>query len=190
MRTMISMLALGMAFSAQAAWTLDNSASALRFATVKNDTVAETHKFTKITGNWQDDGQAKISIDVASLDTLVPIRNERMLAHLFESAKYAEITATANIKPQLVQDMAVGSNHQLKTDLTVTIREQSQTFATELSVSKLTDGRIVVSTVAPILVNAVNYQLDAGVEKLKDIAKLQRIEMIVPVTFQVTLNKN
>jgi hypothetical protein len=113
-----------------------------------------------------------------------------MLAHLFESAKYAEITATANIKPQLVQDMAVGSNQQLKTDLTVTIREQSQTFATELSVSKLTDGRIVVSTVAPVLVNAVNYQLDAGVAKLKDIAKLQRIEMIVPVTFQVTLNKN
>lgn len=190
MRTMISMLALGMAFSTQAAWTLDGSASSLRFATVKNDTVAETHKFTKISGNWQDDGQAKISIEVASLDTLVPIRNERMLTHLFDSEKYPVITAVAQIKPELIKDMAVGSNQQLKTDLTVTIREQSQTFTTELAVSKLTDGRIVVSTVAPVLVNAVNYKMDTGVAKLKEIAKLQRIEMIVPVTFQVTLNKN
>jgi len=190
MRTIISLLAVGMAFSSQAAWTLDDNASALRFATVKNDTVAETHKFTKISGSWQDDGLAKITIDVASLDTLVPIRNERMLSHLFENTKYPEITATAQINPQLVKDMAVGSNQQIKTELNVTIREQKQTVVTELAISKLTDGRIVVSTVAPVLVNAVNYKLDAGVTKLKEIAKLQRIEMIVPVTFQVTLNKN
>jgi polyisoprenoid-binding protein YceI len=190
MRTIISMLALSVAFSSQAAWTLDSAASSLRFASVKNDTVAEIHNFSKISGSWQDNGQAQITIDVASLDTLVPIRNERMRTQLFEESTFPQISATAQINPALVKDMAVGSNQQLKTELKVTIRDQSQTLNAELAISKLSDGRIVVNTVAPILVNAVNFKLEGGVAKLKDLAKLQRIELVVPVTFLVTLNKN
>lgn len=190
MRTIISVLALSMAFSSQAAWNLDSAASSLRFATVKNDTVAETHKLTKITGNWQDDGKVTVAIEVSTLDTLVPIRNERMLTHLFEAAKYPQIHADAEVKPELIQTMAVGSHQLLKTDLTVTIRDQKQTINAELSVSKLTDGRIVVGTIAPVLVNAKSFQLDGGIAKLKDLAKLQSIDLVVPVTFEVTLNKN
>jgi polyisoprenoid-binding protein YceI len=190
MRTFMSVLALSMTFSSQAAWTLDSAASSLRFASVKNDIVAETHRFNKISGSWQDNGQATVIIDVASLDTLIPIRNERMLTHLFEATKYPRIEANAQINAELVKNMAVGSASQFKTDLTVTIRDQKQTFNTELSVSKLTDGRIVVGTVAPILVNAASFKLDAGLTTLKDIAKLNSIEFVVPVTFNVTLNKN
>lgn len=120
----------------------------------------------------------------------MPIRNERMRTQLFEESTFPQISATAQINPALVKDMAVGSNQQLKTELKVTIRDQSQTLNAELAISKLSDGRIVVNTVAPILVNAVNFKLEGGVAKLKDLAKLQRIELVVPVTFLVTLNKN
>ncbi len=190
MRTLIAGLTLSMAFSAQAAWTLDNQASALRFVTVKNDIVAETHRFTTLQGSWQDNGQFSASIDVASLDTIVPIRNERMLTHLFENTKFPSLTATTTVKPEIVSAMPVGGYQVLKTDLTVTIRDQSQTLAAEVAISKLASGRIVVSTVAPILVNATSFKLEQGVATLKDIAKLQRIELIVPVTFQISLNKN
>ena len=54
---------------------------------------------------------------------------------------------------------------------------------------KLADGKIQASTTAPVLVNAASFKLDTGVRKLQDIAKLNDISLMVPVTFNVEFKR-
>ncbi len=189
MRMFSVVAALAMSFSSHAQWQMDNTQSSLRFVTVKNSMVAETHSFKTLSGQWADDGSITIAIDVKSLDTLVPIRNERMLEHLFQAAKFPSISAKAKLDPSLVANLAIGATVQQKLDLHVTIAEQSQTVLADVKLVKLADNKVLAFTQSPVVLNAAHFKLDAGVAKLQDIAKLKSIELLVPTTFSVVFQR-
>lgn len=189
MRTLPLLAALLISFSSSAAWQLDNSQSALRFVTVKNSLVAETHSFKTLSGTWSDDGVVNVSIDVKSLDTLVPIRNERMLEHLFHATKFPTITATTKLDPNTVASLAIGATTHQKVELSLTLLDQTQTVRVDLNLVKLADNKVLAYTQSPVLVNAANFKLDAGVAKLQEIAKLKAIELVVPTTFSVVFQR-
>lgn len=189
MRAIPLFAALMMSFASHAQWQLDSSQSTLRFATVKNATVAETHSFKTLSGRWTDDGVVSINIDVNSVDTLVPIRNERMLEHLFQVGKFPQITASTTLAPALVANLAVGATSVQKVDLQLTLLDQTQTLPVHLQLVKLADNKVLAYTVSPVLVNAVNFKLDGGVAKLQEIAKLKSIDVIVPTTFSVVFRR-
>ena len=69
---------LFLASSAAAHWELDNNSSTLSFVTVKADHVGEVHTFDQLSGDINDDGSVQITIELASVNTLIDIRNERM----------------------------------------------------------------------------------------------------------------
>jgi len=48
------------------------------------------------------------------------------------------------------------------------------------------DGSIVVSSAQPVLLQASEFGLVEGINKLRDIAKLQHIATTVPVSFTLT----
>jgi len=50
-------------------------------------------------------------------------------------------------------------------------------------VVKLSKDRILAASVKPIIVNADQYELLGGVEKLREVANLPSISTAVPVTF-------
>ena len=53
----------------------------------------------------------------------------------------------------------------------------------DVLVAKLSDNEIIVSSMKPVLLNAQKFGLDAGVNKLKELAKLPSISNAVPVSF-------
>lgn len=188
MRKLALALAL-MAGSAQATWQLDNQQSSLKFVTVKNDVVAETHSLKQLSGRLNDDGSFTVSIDVASLDTLIPIRNERMLEHLFKAKQFAAITASGKVDAARLTGLPAGASYVETLPLQLTITGITQTVNAAVKVVKLNDKQLLAFTEAPVLVKAADFKLDGGVKALQDIAKLNRIELVVPVTFQVTFAK-
>ncbi len=189
MRLILGAIALTSAFASQADWTLDPAQSQLRFVSVKNAVVAEVHKFTQLTGNWADDGKVTVNIPVATLDTMIPIRNERMLEHLFKANTFPNISAAAMIAPQLTSDLMVGGSMQYSTDLRLTLLDQTQTLPVQLTLTKLSADKIQASTTAPVLVNSSAFKLDGGVRQLQQIAKLNDISLLVPVTFNVVFQR-
>jgi hypothetical protein len=56
-------------------------------------------------------------------------------------------------------------------------------------VAKLSDKQFIVSSLQPILLNAKNFSLVAGVQKLQELAKLPSISNAVPVSFVLTFNR-
>jgi polyisoprenoid-binding protein YceI len=174
---------------AHAQWRLDNDASELRFVTTKNTNAAEVQRFTKLTGELSESGAARLMIDLASVETLVPIRNERLQTMLFEIAQFPAAQFDAQVDAKKLAALEPGASFDVELDGKLTLHGKTQDTKAQLRVVRLRDQRIMVTTRAPILVSAAQFDLGAGIEKLREIMALPNIIGTVPVTFALTFQK-
>ncbi|MDA1370187.1 MAG: YceI family protein [Proteobacteria bacterium] len=174
--------------SAQAHWSLDNQASTLSFVTVKADHVAEVHTFDVMSGTIGDAGELEISIELASVNTLIPIRNERMQAMLFETSLFPDATISASVDIEALAGLAAGATQMLQVEFTLAMHGDSNSYVADVLVSRL-QGGIVASTMKPIIVTADSYGFVTGVEALREVAGLPSISRAVPVSFTVVFNQ-
>ncbi|WP_419570135.1 YceI family protein [Rheinheimera sp.] len=189
MKKMVSVLACALSFSALADWSVDSQNSSLSFVSVKNELVAETHHFKQLQGSLSDAGELKVSIPVSGIETNIPLRNERILQYTLLSKDFAAITATAKVDMTKVSALKVGQVLTVQQPLDLTLLAQSQTLSTSLQVVKLSDKQLLVYTTAPVVLDLTKFKLDAGIEKLRELAGLKVISPLVPVSFSVSLTQ-
>ena len=172
------------ASAAHAGMTLVGEQSNLAFITSKNSAVTEVSSFKTLTGDISDKGVAKVVIDLASVDTAIPLRDERMQTFLFETSKFTEATFTANVSSVLKEVKDSGS---ATATITGELSMHGQTVSIAFDVLALeSKGGIVVTTTKPALVKAADFNLVSGVEKLRELAGLNAINPNVPTSFVLT----
>ena len=174
--------------SSQAHWSLINDSSTLSFVTVKADHVGEVHTFDMLSGEIEDDGMLSITIELTSVNTLIPIRNERMQAMLFETNMFPRATVSATIDIEALGALEAGSTQSLQVDFELSVHGSETALAADLQVTRTTEG-LVASTVKPIIVTADSVGLVAGVEQLREVAGLPIISRAVPVSFSVVFEQ-
>ena len=86
------------ALTANAEWRLDPATSDLYFMSIKATHVGEVHSFETLSGTVDDKGKASLTVDLASVATLIPIRDQRMRDILFEVDRYPSAMVTAQIE--------------------------------------------------------------------------------------------
>ena len=178
-----------LAGSAQAQWSLDNSASTLSFVTVKADHVGEVHTFDQLSGSIDDRGNVEIMVELASVNTLIDIRNERMQSMLFETNLFPRAMITGDVDLASFTEMSPGASITAQVEFELDIHGVSNSYNTELIVTRLVNG-VVASTSKPIIVTAASHGLVDGVEALREIAGLPSISRSVPVTFNVVFDES
>jgi hypothetical protein len=169
---------------ANAAWDLDKDRSTVQFMSVKNASVAELHHFKALAGGVTDAGAARVVIDLDSVETLVPIRNQRMRELLFETVRFPAANLTAQI-PGSLADIAAGETRSLNLEVSVELHGNSASYPAKVSVTGLADGALQVVLREPIMVQAADFELAAGIEVLREVAGLKTISTAVPVTAQL-----
>ncbi|MEM7708438.1 MAG: YceI family protein [Pseudomonadota bacterium] len=182
-------LALPLLFSGSllaADWEVDGTASSLSFVSTKNVDVAESHQFTRVSGSLQGDGSFVLEIDLKSLDTKIPIRNDRIHEHLLDDAAAASVTG--KVDPMLLGDIGVGESQQLDLSAELNLLGTSTPLATKVSVTAA-EGSLQVVSIEPVLLNMRVLGLGNGLEKLREIAGLTSISVAVPVSFNVLLRR-
>jgi polyisoprenoid-binding protein YceI len=184
--TLFLLTACGMA---RADWELDNTSSSIHFVSVKNDSVGEVHSFASLVGFIGADGKATLSINLESVQTLIEIRDQRMRELLFETVKFPVATVSAQLDPSVLALAA--ESGIVTTELPVTLSLHGKEKALTAAVVIVGDGsdRLVVFSAAPILVNAADFDLAAGVAALQNVAGLKAISTAVPVTLQLQFVK-
>jgi hypothetical protein len=170
-----------------AAWVIDPAGSYVGFASVKNDLIAENHSFTDVTGIIEDSGNAKIVIALASVETLIPIRNERMQAILFEVAQYPHLTVTSNLNLDNFTSLGLGESETDTIDLGVNLHGTDLSKNVLIKVTRSSDTSYEVTSLGPIVIHASQFALSDGLESLRKVAGLQSIDLMVPVTFDLRL---
>ena len=115
LKTVLSLFALIVFIgSANAHWSLDNAASTLSFVTVKAEHVAEVHTFDVLSGSIDDAGEVKIAIELASVNTMIQIRNERMQAMLFETNLFPDANITGKVDLEAISAMKPGASEVMQ----------------------------------------------------------------------------
>ena len=179
---------LFLASSAAAHWELDNNSSTLSFVTVKADHVGEVHTFDKLSGDINDDGSVQITIELASVNTLIDIRNERMQNMLFETNLFPQATISGEIDLDAVAEMDAGVSQAISVDFDLAIHGESSSYTADVLVTR-TESGVLASTVKPIIVMADTHGLVSGVEALREVAGLPSISRAVPVSFNVVFEQ-
>lgn len=181
-----ALLSLALATPVAADWGLDPERSHLSFISIKAKDVAEIHTFKEISGTIDGDGNLKLSLMLDSVETLIPIRNERMREFLFDTANYKEAVLTAKVDPAAVTSMQVGDVMTLTAEGNLALHGANQPMTIVFQVARLSDDTVMAASAKPLVIDAAKFGLDGGVEKLREIAGLDSISNAVPVTFVVT----
>ena len=177
-----------LASSASAHWELDNNSSTLSFVTVKADHVGEVHTFDQLSGDINDDGSVQITIELASVNTLIDIRNERMQNMLFETNLFPQATISGEIDLDAVAEMDAGVSQAISVDFDLAIHGESSSYTADVLVTR-TESGVLASTVKPIIVMADTHGFVSGVEALREVAGLPSISRAVPVSFNVVFEQ-
>lgn len=170
--------------SVLAEWVLDNKASTLDFITTKNVSKTEVQTFNAMQGQIQGK-TATITVDLSSVDTGIEIRDQRVQELLFNVVKFPSATASINIKEADVNAIKTGQMITMHVDAVINLHGVKQTVPVQLEVVALAQNKRLVISRHPVIVNLTNFNLLDGVNALRDIAKLQSINVAVPVTFSL-----
>ena len=174
---------------ALADWTLDDERSTMGFVTIKNGDTAEASMFSGLEGGVAEDGTATISIPLASVETFIDIRNERMRELLFRVADFPMATVTASIDMDALAALAPGDRAMSDVEITVAVNGAEADYPGSVSITRIDEGTVAVGTARPLIADARDLGYEGGLDDLREIAGLDAISPAVPVTFDLLFTR-
>lgn len=178
-------VALAAAAPAWSQWELDSSDSSITFITTKNGAVAEQHRFDGLTGFISRSGDARVNIELDSVETLIPIRNERMRTLLFETARFPLAHLTTAVETAVLESLAQGGVINTEIEVTVQLHGREVELPARVVIVAAEGGTLRVISLQPVVATAADFNLVEGIAALQEIAGLQSISTAVPVSFQL-----
>jgi len=171
-------------------WRLDADQSSLAFVSIKSGDIAEAHRFSGFTGSVMPDGRAELVIDLATVETGIDIRNERMREHLFETGRFADARVTTTLDLAALADLGTGERRAITLPATLDLHGVAVAIEAEVMVTGIDDQAVLVESRAPVLIHAADHDLADGLLTLQDLAGLPSITPVVPVTFSLIFTRS
>ena len=153
-------------------WQLDPDASAITFLSVKKDKVAETSQFAAISGQITERGIAQLVIALDSVDTKIDLRNVRMRFLFFETFTFPEATVTTILDPVSLQDLPSLRRKVISLPVTLSLHGVEVELEAEVAVTLLSNDRINISTLNPVILQLEDFNLMGGRDKLQEAANV------------------
>lgn len=178
---LVPALLASLALPAHASWYLDNESSRLSFVTTKNIETAEVHRFLILHGKVDAKGVVQLQVDMDSVSSGIPKRDEQMRRDLFEVARYPQATVSAKLDLGPINDLANGAQLEMRLPLRVALHGHEHGYNAQLLATRLDERRFQVVTLEPLVVRAEDFGLIPGIATLRQSAGLTSISLSVPV---------
>ena len=104
-------------------------------------------------------------------------------------ADYPTAIVTAQIDPASFEALGVGESTTQTLSGTLSIKEVEAPFETEVMVTRAGPDRVIAASTDPVIVDAGQLQLTDGLAQLQELAGLDSITPVVPVTFTLTFER-
>lgn len=181
MRILVLLFGLLPSLSVLAEWRLEPEQSRVSWVSLKRGDIAEVQRFTEISGLVDDQGAVRLVLPFTALDSGQALRDERMGELLFEVERFPEALLSARVDLATWEQLAVGEARVENLEFRLDLHGQQRPLKAKVLVSRLGEESMQVSTLEPVLIKAVDFDLLEGLERLKAIAKLPSISPEVPV---------
>lgn len=164
-------------------WSLDSASSKIAFASIKAGEIGEVHYFYGLSGEVSGDGGAVVNISLDDVETKIDQRNERMRSLFFETDSYPIATVSATVDADAFSDLPIGGRLATELDGTLSLHGVEAPVYADVFVTRIAQSRVEVATSEPVIVYVSDFNLDVGLEALREVAVLPSITPAVPVTF-------
>lgn len=174
-----------------AEWQLVPDKSHLSFVSTKKQHIAESHTFKGLQGSVDNDSVGTVAVDLASVDTKIEIRDERMRETLFETKEYPTAVFTTHVDPMRVRSISEwppGDQQTMFLEGELSLHGSKHPIGADVIVTKSGVNRVQVASARPVIIQAENFNLVQGIIKLAEIAGLPSISHAVPVNFLLTFD--
>ena len=169
-------------------WKSVPDQSIIAFGSVKKDTIGEVHHFNSVSGEINEAGEITLTIDLASLETNIDIRNERMMEHVFQKGS-ATATVTGELDMDDVSDLAIGDVDTVDIEATLAFAGTELEVEAEMLVARLTENRVLVTSADFMMISTEDLGINAGVDMLQKLAKLPGITRVTPISVRMVFEK-
>ena len=177
------LIALATVQIASADWKLNESNSHLGFVSIKNNAVAEVHRFDSLSGAVTAAGEATVNIALDSIETNIPIRDDRMKTMLFQTDLFTQASVSTQLDMPVFRDLETGASITEELSLDLNLHGIMGRVTAKVRVTRTQKDTWLVNSIQPLIINSPGYQLAEGIEALRKIAGLQSITPVIPVTF-------
>lgn len=176
------------AFAGDTVWKSVAEQSRVAFGSIKNEANGEVHRFSDVSGTVKNTGELVMSIDLASVETNIDIRNERMVEHVFQKgAATAKITGELDMEE--FNDLKAGETKNVEIQATLTFAGIENDLDVEVLVARLSDNRVLVTTSDFIMLSTEDLGIEDGLNILKQLASLSGITRVTPVAVTMVFEK-
>lgn len=172
----------------QKTWKLDDSSSRIAFASIKADEFIETHYFSRLSGQINGNGEAIVTIFLKDVETRIDIRNERMRDMFFEIEKFPQATIKTKVNVNNFSDLPIGGRREAEIEATLSLHGKESSVFANAFVTRIAKTRVEVATTEPTIVYVSDFDLETGLDSLREIANLPSISGVVPVTFSLVFD--
>jgi polyisoprenoid-binding protein YceI len=172
--------------SAPIAWRLLPSQSYLSLISIKQTDIAEVHTFNRFDAYIDQAGVAAVAIDLASIATNSDLRDQRLRDHLFEVGSFPQASVKLQLDLSTLDAIQVGEMVTRNVSATLDLHGVTQELTADLTVVRISMSQINVQTKKPIVLNAANFNMSAGLKTLIELANLAAISTAVPVEFMMS----
>ncbi|MEM7472190.1 MAG: YceI family protein [Pseudomonadota bacterium] len=164
-------------------WVLDPALSNVSFGSIKNDYVGESHSFGDISGSVTGNGQVEISLGLGSVSTNIDIRNKRMIEHVFKKAPNATITAEIDMSE--LETLGVGEAKTIEAYGTLALLGTDNDLDANFFVMRTAEDQVMVASDGMLMLSTEDAGLDAGIDILQELAGLDSITRVSPVSLRL-----
>jgi polyisoprenoid-binding protein YceI len=180
--------------AAPSAWTIAQDQSNITFVTTKAGQagvggIAETQTFKRFSGGIDAQGKVTLAIDLASVDTGVEIRDERLRTMLWNVKATPQAVFAAQLPAEALNRINSSTGVTMDVEGQLQMAGQTKPVKAKLRVNRLNNDQLQVVTLAPILVNANDYGIRNGVEAMREVMGLNFLASSAPVSFTIQLSK-
>lgn len=156
-------------------WNLDPQSSTLTFQSIKekNGPKPEISRFATFSGQVDQNGLATLRIQLDSVDTQVDLRNVRMRFLFFETFQFPEAVVTSQVSPATMTLLQEKRRLVMPVEFTLDLHGVTRTLSVDTTLTLFADDRLSIASVAPVEIQTALFNLEEGVRKLQDAAKVK-----------------
>lgn len=167
--------------AAHADWYLDNESSRLSFVTTQNLDRADVHRFLVLHGKVDDKGAARLQVELESINSSTPSRDERIRNQVFEADRFPDAVITAQLDVRPISDLANGAQLEMRLPLSVELHGERQKYHALLLATRLDERRFQVVTLEPLVLRAEDFGFAPAIAALRKRMGLDALSLAVPV---------
>jgi polyisoprenoid-binding protein YceI len=171
-------------------WGIDSKASHLAYVSIKAGEIAEANRFDSVTGSVTAEGTARVEVALASVNTGVEIRDQRMREIFFEVADFPSAVITAKLDPAKFASLEVGKAMVQPITAKLELKGMQADVDARVQIARVSEDRVIATTTQPIIITTDMFGLTDELGELRALAQLPSISPAVPVTFTLAFQRS